>query len=794
MPETIMDQHTLTTLEYPRIIELLKGKCRTPYGLEEIGRTAPLFERDPIETRLDEHQQMKEIITFGAAFPLYRIEEDCRDLINRATVEGAYLEPTEIRIILELVEVSIELKNYDPEGREKFPAILPYLKGVRAYPELRSEINKTIDYDGSIKDSASSALKRIRRELGDTKQRLMSRLQKILAAQSKKPGWQDDVITQRNGRYVIPIPANQYRGDIGMLHDRSQSGSTFYIEPTETVETNNKLNLLFQDERIEIDRILRALTSEIGQRAESLEENCALIGILDARYAGAALAKQIEANRPIISDQALVDLKDARHPLLMVQFKDKSQVVANSVTLDDARQIIVITGPNTGGKTILLKTIGLMVLMAQSGLLIPAHEKSVVGIFKSIFTDIGDEQSIELSLSTFSSHVRNIIGAVKSIDQRSLVLFDEIGAGTDPKEGAALAEAIILNILNTGAKLIATTHYSQLKTLPLEYAEMENGSLEFDRQTLAPTYKLQIGIPGSSYAVEIARRLGMPSDICDHAAESLGQTERSLADLIASLETDLAKVRQDKAELSERLQKAEAFEQEYADKIKQFEDQIDQARSQALSQTNELLDRTRRETERLVAEIRKTQADEKAVKKIHKVIGERKRHTDKLTGKIERKHQPEINPASFNVGDKVHIISLNKDGEIEEVIGKAKARVAVGAVSTTVDLRNLTKLETPAISVKKTTGYKADTSESGMSPEIHLRGMTVDEALEALDRFIDQAVLANLGQIYVIHGKGTGTLRRTLSDYLKNHPEVDSLRLGNWNEGGAGVTIAKLKS
>lgn len=788
-----MDQHTLTTLEYPRIIELLTGKCRTPYGLEEVLRTGPLFDREEIETRLDEHIQMKEIITFGAAFPLYRMEEDCRGLIDRATVDGAFLDPMEIRTILELVEVSIDIKNYDPEGRDKFQAILPYLKGIRAYPELRTEIVKTIDHDGTIKDSASSALKRIRRELGDTKQRLMSRLQKILSSQSKKPGWQDDVITQRNGRYVIPIPANQYRGDIGMLHDRSQSGSTYYIEPTETVETNNKLNMLFQEERVEIDRILRALTAEIGKRADSLEENCTLIGILDARYAGGALAKQIEANRPIISDDPKVDLIEARHPLLMVQFKDKSQVVANTVALDDARQVIVITGPNTGGKTILLKTIGLLVLMAQSGLPIPAHEKSVVGVFRNLFTDIGDEQSIELSLSTFSSHVKNIIDAVKAIDQRSLVLFDEIGAGTDPKEGAALAEAIILNVLKTGAKLIVTTHYSQLKTLPLEHPEMENGSLEFDRETLAPTFKLQIGIPGSSYAVEIARRLGMPPDICERASETLGQTERSLAELIASLETDLAKVRQDKAELSERLQQAEAFEKEYADKVKQFEKEIDSARSEALTKTNELLDRTRKETERLVADIRKSQADDKSVKKLHKVLGERKRHADKLTGKIERKNQPEVDPGSFNVGDKVHIISLNKDGEIEEVIGKAKARVAVGAISTTVDLRNLTKLDVPPDTPRKPAGYKANTAESGMSPEIHLRGMTVDEALDALDRFIDRAVLTNLSQIYVIHGKGTGTLRRTLSEYLKNHPEVESLRLGNWNEGGAGVTIAKLK-
>lgn len=789
-----MDQHTLTTLEYPRIIELMQGKCRTPYGMEEISRTVPLFDRTEIETRLDEHIQMKEIITFGTAFPLYRMEDDCRKLLDRASVEGTYLSPEEIRVVLELIEISIDIKNYDPEGRDKFPAILPYLKGMRAYPELRTEINKTIDHDYSIKDSASSALKRIRRELGDTKHRLLGRLRKILANQTKKPGWQDDVITQRNGRYVIPVPANLYRSDLGMLHDRSQSGSTYFVEPAETVETNNKLNLLFQEERLEIDRILRALTAEIAKRADSLDENCALIGILDARYAGAALAKQIDANRPLISDEPNLDLKDARHPLLMVQFKDKSQVVSNSVALDASRQAIIITGPNTGGKTILLKTVGLLVLMAQSGLLIPVHEKSTVGIFRKLFTDIGDEQSIELSLSTFSSHVKNIIDAVNNLTEDSLVLFDEIGAGTDPKEGAALAEAIILRILETGAKLFVTTHYSQLKTLPLEYPELENGSLEFNRKTLAPTYKLQIGIPGSSYAVEIARRLGMPEEICDRAANALGQTERSLSELIASLETDLSRVRKDKTDLADRLNQTALLEKEYRDKLDKFDREIDDARAEALAKTSSLLDQTRRETEKLVSDIRKSQADEKAVKKLHRTVSQRKKHAEKSAGKIEGRRQPKVDPGTFEPGDQVRIISLNREGEIEELIGNQKARVAVGSVSTTVELRNLEKLDPILSKTERPPVPKITGSESCMSPEIHLRGMTVDEALEALDRFIDQALLANLSQIYVIHGKGTGTLRRTLSDYLKQHREVDSLRIGNWNEGGAGVTIAKLKS
>ncbi|MBD3256829.1 endonuclease MutS2, partial [candidate division GN15 bacterium] len=455
----------------------------------------------------------------------------------------------------------------------------------------------------------------------------------------------------------------------------------------------------------------------------------------------------------------------------------------------------LITGPNTGGKTVALKTVGLMVLMAQTGLPIPAGDKSMVGVFPQVYADIGDEQSIELSLSTFSSHMKNIIHAVEQVTGDTLVLLDEIGAGPDPKEGAALAESIILHLVEQGARLLSSTHYSQLKTLALDHSEIENASLEFDRKTLAPTYRLQMGIPGSSYAVEIAGRLGMPEDICKHATTLLGTSERSLGELISSLENELKQVREDKADLTERLDKARRLEEYYKAQTAKLESEVEERRTEALKETEDLLEESRRELERMVAEIRRTQAEGKRVKDAHKYLRDTSDRVKELRRKDRQKtdkSQP-VDPTRFSKGDRVRIISLDREGEVTEVLSGDRARVRVGAVNTVVELRNLERLQQPG--GKQPTRPTAATPDvSDISPEIHLRGMTAEEGILALEQFLDRAVVAGLSQVYVVHGKGTGALRRALTEYLKGSREVDSIRLGNWNEGGAGVTIVKLKT
>ncbi len=784
----MIDEHTIQTLEFPKILSLLNGKCRTPYGGEEVRRIQPLFDRQQIERRQTEVSQMKEIITFGMAFPLFRLE-DCREILGQAQVEGMFLDPEEILQVLELVEVSIAIHEYDRDGRDTFPAIDDYLRRVRAFPELKADIRRVIDEDGQVRDNASPKLKEVRLELAESKRKIMARLQRILGAQQKQAGWQDDVVTMRNGRYVIPIPTSQYRTGSGILHDRSQSGATLYVEPEATVELNNRINLLMQEERLELDRILRALTAEIAMRAQPLLENARLIGKLDAIYAAAQFSRQIGGNQPILVEEPSFDLIDARHPLLTVQLGDLKGVVPVSIGLDSSRQAVIVTGPNTGGKTVTLKTIGLSLLMAQSGLHISADEKSSVGIFDRLFADIGDEQSIELSLSTFSSHMRNIIHGLAEASERALLLFDEIGAGTDPKEGGALAEAIILFSVQRQAKLVATTHYSQLKTLATEHAEIENASLEFDRKTLAPTFRLHLGIPGASYAVEIAGRLGLPKDICDQASSRLSGDEKSLDVLIASLESELAKVKRDGTELSARLAEAERLEHHYRTQSDRLDADIQSEKKKALAETEEFLDQTRHDIEKLVADLRKSQASKETVKQFHRNVQQQRRKVRRMRAELER---PAADRLIFAKGDAVEILSLQREGEIEQLLGNDRARVKVGSVLTTVELRNLRKIAglSPEKRPRPTTAFSVDEPER---PEIHLRGMTVEEAMDALEKFLDRAVLAGFSQVYIVHGKGTGSLRKTLTAYLKSHPEVVSLRLGNWNEGGVGVTIARLK-
>nr|MBN2278223.1 endonuclease MutS2 [candidate division Zixibacteria bacterium] len=783
------DRHTLDVLEYFKILSILKGLCLTPYGIDLIDRTGPSVDPESICVRLDEVTQMKDIVQFGDAFPLARLE-DVTKLIVQSRTQGMRLDPKDILKIRELIDISAELHDYARSERQNFPRITEYLTELHPFPEIKSEIVKTIDFNGEILDGASQKLKQLRRDIGETRRNLIHRLEHILQEKAKSPGWQDDTVMQRDGRYVIPVIAGQFHHNSGIIHDRSQSGATLFVEPNEVVESNNRLVHLMQDERLEIDRILKHITTLIGEGSYRLLANCELIGILDYIHAAAAFSIKTDGRQPRLITGGKLHLMRARHPLLWYYAGNKKEIVANDFFLDDSRQALIITGPNTGGKTVALKTVGLLVLLAQSGLHIPAGVDSEIGIFKSVFADIGDEQSIELSLSTFSSHIRQIIYAVSHAGSESLVLLDEIGAGTDPKEGAALAEAIILKLIGRGAKLIVTTHYSQLKTLPMIQPEIENASYEFDRASLRPTFRLQVGIPGGSYAVEIARRLGLPEDIAGRAAQLLGKGERSLTTLIESLEKELSILRHDKTALEQKLTSASRLEEQYNTRINNLEVEIDEIKKRHLGELESTLYESRTEIERLVKQIRESKASSESVKQTHKFLKDRAAKIDHLKHKyIPRKSRPD----QLEPGDMVLIDSLRREGEFVGLAGDDRAKVRIGNIMSTV----------PVTELKKITDYKKDSGATGGSvgardlsapgPEIHLMGMTVEEAKETLDKFLDSAVLTGLTQIYVVHGKGTGALRKNLGAFLKQHPAVKEFRLGDWNEGGAGVTIVKLK-
>ena len=784
----MIDKHAIKVLEFGKVLNLIAGKTLTPLGKEQVLKICPLFDKTEIELKMTEISQMKDILNFGDPFPLVRIE-DPREILKKATVAEIFLEPSEFLLLKSFVMCVNELHGFSKDEREHFPVIDNYLTKLRAFPELIKDIDKTIDDSGEIKDGASKELRKIRHEQIDKRRSIQRLLDKILSGSKKQSGVHDDVITQRNGRYVITIPSNMYRSDIGILQDRSQSGATLYVEPKEAVDVNNRIILLQQEERLEIIRILKVLTKEVAERSSAMSENAELIGAIDRIHACANYSNEIKGAKPAVVEDAEFEFKDARHPLLIEQFEKIEEVIPADISLDNLRQAILVTGPNTGGKTIIIKTVGLLLLMAQSGLHISAAEKSTAGIFKNIFVDIGDEQSIEQSLSTFSSHINNIIRGLENVSTETLYLFDEIGAGTDPKEGAALAEAIILYAVKSGAKLIATTHYSQLKTLPQHHPEIENASLEFNKETLEPTYRLQLGLPGSSYAVEISKRLGMPQEICDKALGLIGSGERSLTALIGELEAELGQVRLDKIALDERLEQARELESEYKTETTKLKKETDIEKEKALSETAAFLDTIRRDIERLVAEIRKSQASKESLKEFHNKM---KMAQEEVKLRLD-KMRKEPSLTELKAGDSVHVLSFNKDGEIEQLLGNDKAKVRIGNIVTTVELRNLSQSQAAPVKSYSRRARPAVEIETNVSPEIHLRGMTVEEALEKLDKYLDRAVVAGLGRIYVIHGKGTGKLRRILSDFLKKHPEVDSMRLGDWNEGGAGVTVVKLK-
>ncbi|MFQ5606496.1 MAG: endonuclease MutS2 [Candidatus Zixiibacteriota bacterium] len=783
-------EKTLESLENSKILEALCGCSRTPYGAERTLALRPGCDVDQIRRGLCEASQLKDLLQFDDPFPLGRVA-DVRPLLDKAAIEGARLKPEDFVPIRETLTLVARLKAYKKGERENFPELAEYLERFGSFAEFKKEIDNAIDSSGEIRENASPLLRRISAEINDSRRRLIKKLEDTLSKRARTQGWQDDVITQRNGRYVIPIPASAYRSADGMVVDESQSGATFFVEPPFAVEGNNAISLALQKRRREIERILAELTATLRRVCPGLGDSLELIGVIDSLHSIATFSIKINASAPQISAEPGIDLISAFHPLLLYYTDDVSSIVPLDLALGAERLAILITGPNTGGKTVALKTVGLLALMAASGLLIPADPKSVVGVFDHIHADIGDEQSIELSLSTYSSHITKVIHAVRHAGPKSLLLFDEIGAGTDPAEGAALAEALILYIVGCGARLIVTTHYSQLKTLPLSHTELENASLEFDRESLRPTYRLQMGVPGSSYAIEIAERLGMPREIVDSATGELGSEERSLAGLISTMEEQLRQLRADSASLGEKLASSEVLERRYRARLEELERGVEEQKNTALSETEELVKNTRAELERIVREVRESQASKKTVQDAHLTIKAQSAALNEM--KAPRSVERSTAPEDIRPGDFVWINPLKVDGEVAELVGDDRLKVRVGNMLNLVNRSEVTRANLPPGQTSPRRDPAGVRDETAPMSEIHLRGLTVEEAKEKLDKFLDSAILSGLGQVYVIHGKGTGTLRKALTAYLKEHPAVRDLRLGDWNQGGAGVTVVTLK-
>ncbi len=799
MPEAVANDHTLSVLEFDKIVEATAAFCLTPMGSEEIRRRRPMADAELIDRRREETREMMGLAAVGD-FPLSRLP-DIRPHLEKASHEGAYLDPAEFLQIGELLAGVDALLNFAKTSAQTNPRIEEYLEGLSAVYPLRQAILRAITAEADVSDSASPELGRIRREKRSARDAVVGRLERLLAQRKTDPSRMDDVITLRNDRFVIPVREGDPAASEGIIQDRSSSGATLFIEPMAVVELNNRLQRLGLEETREVRRILLQLTDLVRDNKEALHDDVQSLGTLDAIHALARFGLYIDGVVPDRADVPSVTLRQARHPLLALKSArvpkaERQPVVPMSLLIDEKVTAIIVTGPNTGGKTVSLKTVGLLTLMAAAGWPLPAREGTSIGVFRHIIADIGDEQSIESSLSTFSSHLMRINDALGRADQDTLVLLDELGAGTDPKEGAALGEAIINELTLRGTRLVVTTHHSALKTLSQHDPRIENASLVFDVKTLTPTYQFRVGLPGASYAIDIARRLGVSEKVIAHALTLVDAQERDLTALLNELEDRVRSLREREEEAEKSRKAAQALEDLFRARVEQLQKTESQKKSEALAEAERIVEATRKEMEKLVRDIRETQAQKETVKETHKTLASR---LDEIR---DQRHKlvpaKPVSPAEtgpIEKGDQVWIDAFGKEGEVVDVdAGRNKLKVRIGDFLYSLERAAVRRLDKPSEEAQRPVTKIHVPSTTEVGPELMLIGDTVEDAVMRLDQYLDDARLAGWQEVRIVHGKGTGALRRAVGDYLARDTRVESKRLGEWNEGADGVTIAKLKA
>ena len=784
-----MNKH-FKALEFDKILEMLGKECSFADAREQALTLKPVFTKEETEKLLKETDDAYVLIgKFGT--PSFGSPTNCANQLRRAQA-GSGLTTLELLRIGENLRVIRSLRQWRNASDDRASSLDKYFNNLMPNKFLEEKINDAIIAEDEISDKASPTLSDIRRKIRTASSKAREVLDKIVRSSNYSKFLQDKVITQRDGRFVVPVRA-ECRGSIpGLVHDTSGSGQTVFIEPMGVVQANNDIRMLRNKEKEEIDRILLELSSMAGNCADSIIGSYQNLIDLNVIFAKGNLAYTMKAVTPIVNDKGYINLKKARHPLI-----DKEKVVPVDITLGKDYTLLVITGPNTGGKTVSLKTTGLLTLMAMSGLMIPCGDESEISVFKKILVDIGDEQSIEQNLSTFSAHMTNTIDILKQASRFSLVLIDELGAGTDPVEGAALAVAILQKLKEKGAKIQCTTHYAELKEFAITTEGVENGCCEFDVQTLRPTYKLLIGIPGKSNAFAISKRLGLSDDIIENAQHLVSSESRRFEDTIEqlekrrqTLEKRLKEANDTKALAGRQREKAnsiiEKAKREAEREIEKAHQEAERISSRTKAQAQSILDRLEN-----LEKKQKMSAEEKA--KLRKSIDKMENTADPIKEKKNEKYTP---PRPFKVGDSVLIFDIDKDAEILSINEKdGTAYVQAGIIKTKVKLSNLRlNKEKPKVTVQ-TSRKRNMPSKMDMNPttEVDVRGETAMEAIMDVDAAIDNAVLMNINRLTIIHGKGTGVLRSEIQKYLRTHKNIKSFRLGNFGEGDAGVTICEIK-
>ena len=791
-----MNQKALKTLEYDKVIHRLTGHAASAGAKERCEKLQPsssLWEIERAQTQTADALRrvyQKGSVSFGGI-------RDIRGSIKRLQI-GGILGMGELRQIMSLLETADKVKQYGAHENvdEKTDSLDESFDFLDPVPSLAKEIRRCILADDEMADDASPALFSIRRSMRQMNDKVHSTLTSMVNG-TMRTYLQDAVITMRDGRYCLPVKAEHRSQVPGMIHDQSATGSTLFIEPMAVVKLNNEFKELLLKEQQEMEKILSDLSEKSAAWADQITGDYDILVELDFIFAKAMLAKEMDAVRPIFNDQRRIRIKDGRHPLL-----DPKKVVPVTVRLGDDFRLLIITGPNTGGKTVSLKTVGLFTLMGQAGLHIPAFEGSELGVFDNVFADIGDEQSIEQSLSTFSSHMTTIVKILKEMDTNSLVLFDELGAGTDPTEGAALAVSILDHLQKQGIRTMATTHYSELKIYALSTEGVENACCEFDVESLRPTYRLLIGIPGKSNAFAISSRLGLPDFLIEDAKTHLSAKDENFEDVIAELEHSRITLEKEQMEI-----------QSYKEEIRKLRNEL-QRKQENIDQRREKLLKDANDKAAAILQEAKDYADE-TIKNFHKFgkanisIKDMEQQRSKLREKIDSaqsksqskntaKPKKKVKADKLHIGDKVRVLSLNLEGTVSTMPNaKGDLFVQMGILRSQVninDLEYIGEAEQPYAAKNASGSGKIRMSKSALvSTEINLIGMTVDEAIGHLDKYLDDAYLAHVPSVRIVHGKGTGALRNAVQQQLKRSKYVKSFRLGTFGEGDAGVTIAEFK-
>lgn len=787
-----MDQKILHTMEYPKIINQLARYTQTSLGKKMAEELQPVTRLEDVKLLL---QGTEESFTVDRlkGYPSFGGIVDITSAVRRARIGGT-LNPHELLGIATTLEGSRRIKRYLSAVHEDNPVEILFTlsDSLSEQKPLEDAIKRCVDESAEIMDSASAELSQIRRELRGGEVRIREKLDSMIRSSTVSKMLQDQIVTIRGDRFVIPVKA-EYRSHFGgIVHDQSGSGATLFIEPESIVAMNNKLRETKLREEREIEVILQKLTAIVGEQAELLLYDIDILAQLDFMFAKARLAREMKATLPRMNDRGFIKLRRGRHPLISID-----QVVPIDVELGNHFSTIIVTGPNTGGKTVTLKTIGLLSLMAMSGLFVPVEEGCQLCVFDAIYADIGDEQSIEQSLSTFSSHMTNIISILKNMTPKSLVLLDEVGAGTDPAEGSALAIAILEHIHSLDCRMVATTHYSELKAYAYERKGVINASMEFDINTLSPTYRLLVGVPGRSNAFAIAERLGLPAPILEFARGEVKEEDLRVENMIAKLEEN-RNIAEQERENAEKLRKEmESLRSKHEAELEKLELQKERYLEKADEEARAIIAKARNEAEKIIDELRLLAMEEGASVKEHKLIAARKQLDDAEPAMRKKSvaHKAAKPKRSIQPGDEVKVHSLNQKGHVVELSGDKEAHVQLGIMKMKVALDDLELIGSAPVTkpVQRTAANVKRTRDEHVRSELDLRGANLEEALIEVDRFIDEAYLSNLGQIYIIHGKGTGILRSGISDYLRRHKHIKSYRLGNYGEGGTGVTVAELK-